>query len=144
MNPQPPSPPPAPDEGFEFELTDFASAREALDESVIDIARHNARPTDPAEWAKRRRPASPADRALTGEAIAWMLGLPERIRPEQLAARMPRLANQIAAAWNDRLRCANALHALTIDDRGGRRGLPIDILAEVQFLHRHLSGAPSA
>ncbi len=144
MNPQPPSPPPAPDGGFEFEFTDFASAREALDEAVTDIARLNARPTNPGEWAKRRRPASPADRALTGETIEWMLGLPEAIRPEQLAARMPRLANQIAAAWNDRLRCASALRALTIDDRGGRRGLPIDILAEVQFLHRHLSGAPPA
>jgi hypothetical protein len=144
MTPTPANPPPAPEDGFEFELTDFASAREALDESVIDIARRYSRPADPDEWAKRRRPPSPADRALTGETIAWMLSLPERIRPEQLAERMPRLANQIAAAWNDRLRCANALHALTIDDRGGRRGLPIDIIAEVQLLHRHLSEAPSA
>ena len=144
MNSLPPSPPPAPDEGFEFELTDLASAREALDEAVTEIARHNARSIDPGEWPKRRRPPLPVDRALTGETIAWMVSLPERIRPEQLAARMPRLANQIAVAWNDRRRCANALHALTIDDRGGRRGLPIDILAEVKFLHRHLSEAPSA
>jgi hypothetical protein len=115
----------------------------ALDDAVIDIARQNARPTDPAEWVKRRRPASPADRALTGEAITWMLALPEPIRPEQLAQRMPRLANQIAVVWNDRLRCASALHALTIDDRGGRRGLPSDILDEVKALHRHLMGAPA-
>ena len=144
MNSQPPSPPPAPEDGFEFELTDFASAREALDETVTDIARQYARPTDPGDWAKRRRPPSPADRALTGETMAWMMGLPVPFRPEQLAARMPRLANQIATAWNDSLRCANALHALTVDDRGGRRGLPTDILAEVKVLHRHRSGAPAA
>ncbi|MES2101199.1 MAG: hypothetical protein V4569_15330 [Pseudomonadota bacterium] len=144
MTTNPIRPTPPQDAGFEFELTDFASAREALDEAAIDIARQNARPTNPAEWARRRRPASPADRALTGETIAWMLDLPEPIRPEQLAARMPRLANQIADAWNDRLRCTSALHALTVDDRGGRRGLPSDILAEVQILHRHLSGLPSA
>jgi hypothetical protein len=142
MTTVPANPPPVPDEGFEFELTDLASARMALDDAVTEIARQNARPTDPAEWAKRRRPPSPVDRALTGEAITWMLALPEPMRPEQLAERMPRLANQIAAVWNDRLRCASALHALTIDDRGGRRGLPGDILEEVKALHRHLTGAP--
>jgi hypothetical protein len=141
MTTVPANPPPVPDEGFEFELTDLASARMALDDAVTEIARQNARPTDPAEWAKRRRPPSPVDRALTGEAITWMLALPEPMRPEQLAERMPRLANQIAAVWNDRLRCASALHALTIDDRGGRRGLPGDILEEVKALHRHLTGA---
>ena len=140
MTTAPPNPPPAPGEGFEFELTDLESARMALDDAVIDIVRQNA-PKDPAEWAKRRRAPSPSDRALTGEAITWMLSLPDPVRPEQLAQRMPRLANQIAAVWNDRLRCASALHALTIDDRGGRRGLPSDILDEVRALHRHLSGA---
>jgi hypothetical protein len=132
----------SPDAGgsFEFELTDFATAREALDESVSEIARHNARPVDAAEWARRRRQPSPSDRALTGEAIAWMLSLPEPVRPERVAAQMPRLANQIAAAWSDRQRCLDALKALTIDNRGGRRGLPSDVLTEVQALHRYLSG----
>ncbi len=141
----PPSTPtiPSSDGGFEFELTDFQSAREALDDSVAEIARHNARPIDAAEWAKRRRPLSPADRALTGEAITWMLALPEPVRPEHLSVRMPRLANQIAAVWGDRARCLNALHALTVDARGGRRGLPSDVLADVLALHRHLSGTPA-
>lgn len=130
-------------EAFEFELTDFASAREALDESVSEIARHNARPVDAAEWAKRRRPASPADRALTGEAIAWMLARPQPVRPERMAAQMPRLVNQIAATWVDRQRCLGALRALTVDDRGGRRGLPASILTEVHALHRHLLDVPS-
>ena len=135
-----PNPPPIPNDGLEFEFTDFASAREAMDEAVIDIARQNARPIDAAEWARRRRQPSPADRALTGEAIRWMLALPESVRPEHLAERMPRLANQIAAVWSDRTRCLSALQALTIDDRGGRRGLPFDVLTEVLALHRHLSG----
>jgi hypothetical protein len=141
MTTAPANPPPVPDAGFEFELTDLESARMALDDAVTEIARQNARPTDPAEWVKRRRPPSPADRALTGEAITWMLALPESVRPEQLAEHMPRLANQIATVWSDSLRCASALHALTIDDRGGRRGLPSDILNEVKALHRHLTGA---
>lgn len=133
---------PAENSSFEFELTDFASAREALDESAIEIARHNARPVDAAEWEKRRRPLSPIDKALTGEAITWMLSLPESVRPEHLAERMPRLANQIAAAWNDRSRCLGALQALTVDDRGGRKGLPVAVLSDVRALHQFLAETP--
>jgi hypothetical protein len=141
MTPGPPPTPPS-EGGFEFELTDFQSAREALDESVIEIARHNARPIDAAEWERRRRPLSPVDKALTGEAITWMLSLPESVRPEHLAERMPRLANQIAAAWNDKARCLGALRALTVDDRGGRRGLPVAVLADVRGLQQFLADAP--
>lgn len=124
--------------GLDFEFTDFASAREALDDSVIEIARHNARPIEAADWAKRRRAPAPADRALTGDAIAWMLSLPAGLRPEHLAEQMPRLANQIAAAWSDSERCIGALRALSIDERGGRRGLPLAVLSEVHGLQRLL------
>ncbi len=131
--------PPAPDNGFEFELTDFASAREALDDASIELAAEAARPADPADWARRRRPQVPTDRALAGATIDWMLRLPTRLQPHHLADQYPRLANQIAAAWGDRERCLRALHGLLHDDRAGRRGLPQDLRREVEALQQHLA-----
>lgn len=140
MTPLSPNPPPAPDEGFEFELTDFASAREALDDASIELAADAARPATPADWIHRRRPPVPTDRALAGGTIDWMLRLPAALQPRRLADHYPRLANQIAAAWADRERCLRSLQSLLNDDRGGRRGLPHDLRQEVEALHRHLAG----
>lgn len=130
---------PPPESGFEFELTDFASAREALDDASIELAAEAARPADPSDWVKRRRPLVPTDRALSGETIDWMLRLPAALRPHRLADSYPRLANQIAAAWGNRERCMRALSGLLHDSRGGRRGLPFEQRREVEALHQHLA-----
>lgn len=132
---------PSTTDSFEFELTDFASAREALDRNSLSIAAEASRPAEAADWALRRRPPLPTDRALTGAAIDWVLRLPEVLRPHHLTDQMPRLANQIALAWVDRERCLGALNALLRDERGGRRGLPYEIKIEVEALTRHL-GSP--
>lgn len=137
MTPLPGNRPPAPGDSFEFELTDFASAREALDDASIELAAEAARPAD---WVHRRRPPVPTDRALAGATIDWMLRLPAALQPRRLADHYPRLANQIAAAWTDRERCLRSLQSLLNDDRGGRRGLPNDLRQEVEALHRQLAG----
>lgn len=140
MTSRPINPPPPPEEGFDFELTDFASAREALDDASIELAAEAARPAAPSDWAHRRRPPVPTDRALAGATIDWMLRLPVALRPNHLADQYPRLANQIAAAWGDRERCLRSLRSLLNDDRGGRRGLPYDLRQELVALQRHLAG----
>jgi hypothetical protein len=139
MTPPPDNRPPAPVDSFEFELTDFASAREALDNSALSLAAEIARPVGTTDWAQLRRPPVPTDRALAGVTIDWMLALPVALRPVRLADRLPRLANQIAAAWGDRQRCLGALNSLLTDERGNRRGLPIDLRSEVEALHQHLA-----
>jgi hypothetical protein len=126
-------------DSFEFEVTDFMSAREALDRNSLSIAAEASRPADAPDWEHLRRPPVPTDRALAGATIDWVLRLPEALRPRDLTDQMPRLANQIAAAWLDRPRCLGALNALLRDDRGGRRGLPYQIRIEVEALARHLS-----
>lgn len=142
MSPVPVNRLPPPDAGFEFELTDFASARETLDNTSLEWAAESARPNDPAEWASRRRPPVPTDRALAGATIDWMLRLPAALQPHHLADKFPRLANQIAAAWFDRPRCERALQALLTDDRGGRRGLSYELRNEIEALQRHLAALP--
>ena len=137
---QPTSPNPiAPNDGFDFELTDFAEARDALDNESLVMAAAAARPIDPKEWVARRRPRVATDRALSGTTIDWLLRLPESVRPRKLGEQFPRLANQIADAWFDRDRCVESLDSLLIDRRGGRRGLPYDLRVEVHALREFLS-----
>jgi hypothetical protein len=66
----------------------------------------------------------------------WAESLPEFAKPNQLLQTYPRIANRIANAWHG----SNALVAindLIVDRRGGRRGLPPFVLAELLSL-RHL------
>ena len=139
MNPSPPPKPPVPDNSFEFELTDFASAREALDDVSIALAAEVARPVDPADWATRRRPRIATDRALAGATMDWLMQLPADLRPNRLSEQLPRLANQIADAWADPRRCLGAIDDLLSDQRGGRRGLPRELREEVVALRGHLA-----
>ncbi len=139
MNYQTPPKSAAPNDGFDFEFTDFADARDALDNESLVMAAAAARPIDPKEWVARRRPRVATDRALAGATIDWLLRLPEAVRPRQLCERFPRLANQIADAWFERDRCVASLDDLLIDRRGGRRGLPYDLRVEVQTLREFLS-----
>ena len=139
MNQQSARKPPATNDGFDFEVTDIAAARHALDNESLVWAAEAARPIDPKEWVTRRRPRVATDRALAGTTIDWLLRLPEAVRPRQLCERFPRLANQIADAWFDRDRCVASLDDLLVDRRGGRRGLPYDLRVEVQTLREFLS-----
>jgi hypothetical protein len=141
MNQPAPQKPIAPDGSFDFELTDFAEARDALDNESLVMAAAAARPIDPKEWIARRRPRVATDRALAGTTIDWVLRLPEDVRPRKLCEQFPRLANQIANAWFDRDRCVHSLDDLLVDRRGGRRGLPHDLRREVQALREFLSSA---
>ena len=140
---QPASPkPPSPNSGFEFEFTDFASAKDALDNESLIWAAEAARPTDPNAWLARRRPRVATDRALAGTTIDWLLRLPKDLRPQKLCEQLPRLANQIANAWCDPVQCVAAIDDLLIDRRGGRRGLPIALRQEVQALRDFLASEP--
>lgn len=119
-------------DALEFELTDFATAREALDELPSGIGRS---PTlTPGYWEQRRRKLLPRDRALAGPTIDWLLSLPPAQRPRALCERYPRLANAIAEVWALPDARAQLLNALLADERGGRRGFALEVRREIEAL----------
>ena len=141
IDPKPTQAPPSFD-GLEFELTDIGEARLALDELPPGIA-ERAR-LDPGYWHQQRRTAQASDRALTGEAVKWLMQLPPALRPQKLALQIPRLANFIASVWSNPQEASAALDSLVVDRRGGRRGLPDTVQHEVRLLQSHLADQRAA
>ncbi len=111
------------DEGFEFELTDIEEARRILDtESLSQFDVATVVPPD--HWKKLRRENLPTDRAITGQAIDWLLDLPPTLRPQSLSLQFPRIVNALAEVWAEPERCQSAFARLLRDGRKGRKGFP--------------------
>ncbi|MFN7644748.1 MAG: hypothetical protein ACK5PW_16960 [Burkholderiales bacterium] len=53
-----------------------------------------------------------------------------------LARRFPHVLNQISAVWGDLPVAAELIDDLLVDRRGGRRGFPADVLAELLTIRR--------
>jgi hypothetical protein len=139
-----PKKPPAPkepswqDEGLEFELTDLDEARRILDtESISQFDVATVVP--PAHWNKLRREKRPTDRALTGQAIDWLISLPPGLRPEQLSHLFPRITNALAEVWQDADSLDAALDRLLDDGRKGRKGFPKAVRDELVALRNWTS-----
>jgi hypothetical protein len=129
---QPAAAPKAQADAIEFEIIDFAAAREALDELPTGVAKV---PTlVPGYWEPRRRKLLPRDRALTGPTIDWLLALPSALRPHALCEHYPRVANALAQAWPHADGRAQMLDALLADERGGRQGFPAEVRREIESL----------
>jgi len=135
--PAPPSPaspaPASPQDGLEFEITDFEDARRVLDGeslSQFDVATN----LSPSHWQRLRRRALPTDRALTGRAIQWLLSLPPTLRPQQLSRQFPRIANALAEVWHEPTECNVALDKLLSGGRKGRKGFPSAVRDELAAL----------
>lgn len=90
----------------------------------------------PAPDPAARRRAQPAD-FLLPVARRWLGSLPPAVRPRALAQRFPRLANRLAAAWEDEPGLALVFADLLIDHRGDRRGFPPAVKADLHRLWRH-------
>lgn len=137
-----PSTPKKPPEfdALEFEITDFDEARRVLDELPAGLEAVHAR--TPGYWEARRRPASPTDRALTGRALDWLVALPPNVRPHSTCEQFPRVANAIAEAWGDVPQSMRVLDHMINDYRGGRRGFPPAVQAELAVLMRHQQVRP--
>jgi hypothetical protein len=131
---------PWPADGIDFEITDFDEARRALDElpaGLQQMQRHSA-----GLWEQKRRPPLPSDRALTGAAMDWVVALPSSIRPHTTCEQFPRVVNAIAESWDDVPMCSQILDHMINDYRGGRRGFPAAVPAELGLLMRHQQQRP--
>ncbi len=135
MSHKPPSPPDSQFGGLDFEFTDFSDARRSLDELPAGVTR--APTLAPGFWEKRRRAGVASDRALTGQAIGWLLALPPELRPKVLTERFPRIANVLADCWARPLERRAVLRDLLVDLRGGRRGFPALVQDELQALRSY-------
>lgn len=124
-------------ESLGLEPDDSAGAREVL-ETLAPDAGGLPEPTGE-HWVFRRRQPTVTDRAMTGTAMAWAVALPPWLRPHALCDRYPRVANQLAARWDDPRERREAMLDLIIDRRGGRRGFPPDVRLEIEALWREAS-----
>lgn len=117
---------------LEFEITDLGEARLALEELPAGVGR--AATLDPGYWRSRRREPVPGDRALTGAAIDWLLGLPAGLRPVVTGERFPRIVNSLARAWPTPDARDSVLRELLYDTRPGRAGFPPPVRQELEAL----------
>lgn len=136
-----PPPRPGPPAGsIDFEITDFDMARRALDDlpaGVEALQRLKGQ-----GWESQRRKPLPTDRALTGEAMDWVVALPAALRPHTTCEQFPRVVNAIAASWNDVAFSLQVIDHMVNDYRGGRRGFPLVVQRELQALYRHQQAQP--
>jgi len=71
---------------------------------------------------------------LLNTTLTWMARLPKGVRPMVLAARYPRIANNVADLWRRVARCEEYLDTLVVDHRGNRTGFPPDVALELNDL----------
>ena len=99
-----------------------------------------ANPADealPEYWVQRRRQRRPSDRALTGQALDWLITLPREFRPHSTVDGYPRVVNQLAEAWGQPQAIHDLLHSLLHDRRAGRKGFPAVVRRELKILRFH-------
>ena len=90
----------------------------------------------PSGVALRRTLPSEQDRTLSTEARQWLRGMSARERPLALCSMYPRLANRLAAVWDDPGQTKAVFDDLMIDRRGGRAGFAPLVASELMRLHR--------
>lgn len=135
----PTTPPPKPfGDSLDFEITDFSDARRSLDELPAGLAQLQ-RLREGGDWSASRRKSLPTDRALTGLAMDWVMALPPSLRPHTACEQFPRVVNAIATSWADRASSMRVLEHMIHDYRGGRRGFPRSVQAELSALLEHRS-----
>ncbi|MEP6657002.1 MAG: hypothetical protein ABJC33_07180 [Betaproteobacteria bacterium] len=92
------------------------------------------------DWTRHRK-AAPFNRLLR-HTLDWAETLPSKVKPDALMERYPRIANVLAANWQDPLAAGNCLRDLVIDTRGGRQGFPPEVLEDLVILRRYFTFGP--
>jgi hypothetical protein len=104
-------------------------------ETERDARAPAALPDSGAECAKRRL-AEPVN-GLLKPTFAWAATLPVEIQPRAMMYRFPRIANLIAAMWQDANSLRRYVDDLLVDKRGSRQGFPVDVLRELFALRAY-------
>jgi len=111
----------------------MSGARHSL--LTLLLGQVTAAPTEP-PWAYVRAPLTDDDQVLQSRTHHWLRCIPSGAHPKQLCRHFPRVANCIAAHWHDPLATGHLLTELMVDRRGGRRGFPPRVAADILRLYR--------
>ncbi|HYD95785.1 MAG TPA: hypothetical protein VEC01_10700 [Noviherbaspirillum sp.] len=110
------------------------SVEEASKSLQADIIKNGQPPAQRKNWLKERADFGHRREELGGETFKWLATLPADVRPDNLAAQYPRIANRIAQLWKRPLYCERYLDDLVMDLRGDRRGFPRLVATEIAAL----------
>lgn len=88
------------------------------------------------EGRRRRSKAEPSNAALP-RTMAWAARLPREVQPEELMRSFGRIANLLAANWDNADATVAYLHELLVDTRGCRSGFPPKVASELLALQRY-------
>ena len=90
------------------------------------------------EGKRLRSKAEPSNVALP-RTLAWAARLPHDIQPRELIQSFGRVANMLAANWDNKEATFEYLHQLVVDTRGCRRGFPPEVANELLVLQRYFA-----
>ena len=92
----------------------------------------------PASYESLRRGEPSA--VLLPSTKAWLLSLPENVRPYALVQKFARIANLLSTNWEDTGACRTYLDSLLRHTRSDRVGFPSEVLAELKALRSYYIG----
>jgi hypothetical protein len=101
------------------------SARRGSDEGVRQDSANGAQN----EWMGLRK-AQPSNTVLP-LTRRWMKSIPPEYRPQTLPIRFGRIANLLAAHWDDPKHCTAYITSLLRDTRGNRKGFPPEVQQDI-------------
>lgn len=94
----------------------------------------------PKNYEEIRKPVKLEALTITPALIEWLRGLPASVRPRNLILKFPRVANKLAHAAERPKVVDRLLNEYMLDDRGGRKGFPFDVLQELANLREYYDG----
>jgi hypothetical protein len=100
--------------------------------NTADSSSENSATDGQVDWTGRRK-TQPANIVLP-LTRRWMSSLPLEYRPQALPIRFPRIANLLAANWDNPRDCTAYISSLLHDQRGGRKGFPAEVLQDIHDL----------
>jgi hypothetical protein len=98
-------------------------------------------PNSVGEQSHGRRKAEPANVPLR-VTLDWAAQLPLKVRPAVLLRQFARIANLVAATWDDPVAFDSYMDGLLTDKRGNRKGFPPAVHHELLALKQHRTLCP--
>lgn len=111
-----------------------AFVRSSSARSLPPVPQSLHRAAQQATLERLRSPMREHDLSLSLEARLWLLRLPPALQPHALCRDHPRLANRLAAEWQDASAIEARFDDLLHDRRGGRRGFAEPVRRELRRL----------
>jgi hypothetical protein len=118
--------------GYRKPLSDLHVAESAIDRTAERESARGVATRTPIHL-RRAKPCL----LLLAPTARWIAALPEVVRPEALAKKFARIANQIHATWNDPPECRKYFATLFSDNRGARQGFPVDVMRDIEGLRAY-------